>query len=76
MGLVMKKIFKTNIKCSACIEKVKPFLDVRYGTDFWTVDLMHPDRLLTIDSDLTDENTLLSGLQELGYQAIQAEEIK
>jgi hypothetical protein len=36
------KTFKTNIKCSACVEKVTPPLNATVGEGKWSVDLINP----------------------------------
>jgi copper chaperone len=62
--------FKTNIKCSGCVEKVRPYLDAALGENQWKVDLNHPMKTLTISSD-ADEAAAKKAMQEAGYRAIE-----
>lgn len=42
--------FKTNMKCSGCIDKVAPELNELVGKDQWNVNLQIPDKMLTVTS--------------------------
>jgi copper chaperone len=42
--------FKTNIKCSGCIATVTPFLDGNDNIEKWQVDLLSPERILTVET--------------------------
>ena len=64
--------FKTSIKCSACVAKVTPFLNEIAGIDNWEVDVINPDKLLSIESkDKIKAESIVSGLQNIGYRAQQ-----
>jgi copper chaperone len=58
--------FKTNIKCSACVAKVTPFLNEVAGENKWQVDLVDPARTLTVEN--TDEKIIVEALQKAGYK--------
>jgi copper chaperone CopZ len=60
--------FKTNIKCSACVEKVTPYLNEAVGEGNWKVDLTNPSRILTINEDVS-EIEVNEALQKAGYKA-------
>lgn len=63
----MEKIkFKTNIKCSACVAKVTPYLNEVAGENHWQVDLVDPARILTVDNQ--DEQKIVQALQKAGYK--------
>ncbi len=47
----MKFQFKTNINCSGCVEKVKPFLEGNKAIKKWEVDTAHKDKILKIETD-------------------------
>lgn len=48
----MKKFkFKTNLKCQNCVAKVKAQLDNAENIASWTIDLKHPDRILSVETD-------------------------
>jgi copper chaperone len=61
------KKFKTNIKCSACVEKVTPYLNEAAGESNWQVDLQDPARTLTVQ--ITDDQKVIEALQKAGYKA-------
>jgi copper chaperone len=60
--------FKTNIRCGGCIQKVKPYLDGLKEIKTWQVDLASPDRILTIDGEISAE-LVTKALAEAGYNA-------
>lgn len=63
----MKK-FKTNIKCDACIAKVTPLLNETVGEGNWKVDITTPSKILTIESDESEE-AINKSLVRKGYKA-------
>lgn len=62
--------FKTNIKCSGCIETVTPFLNKISTIEYWKVDTASADKTLTIQgaSPLNKEQ-IISALENAGYKA-------
>jgi copper chaperone len=64
----MENKFKTNIKCSACVAKVTPFLNEVAGENNWNVDLVSPARTLTVKSTVHEE-TVKDALRKAGYSA-------
>jgi len=62
-----KTTFKTNIKCSACVAKVTPYLNEVAGENHWQVDLVDPARTLTVDN--ADDQKIVEALQKAGYKA-------
>ncbi len=61
--------FKTNIKCSACVEKVTPYLNEVVGENKWQVNLVDPSRTLTVAE--VDEKKVIEALKRAGYKAEQ-----
>lgn len=61
--------FKTNIKCSGCIEKVTPGLNSLYGEAGWEVDLQSPDRILTVHASKVIIAEMQQKLAAVGYRA-------
>ncbi len=62
--------FKTNIKCSGCIEKTTPVLNKIAGENNWKVDTQSADKLLTIiTEEPVNTQVLIEGLKEKGYKA-------
>lgn len=58
--------FKTNVKCGGCVAAITPEMD-KLGTS-WSVDLSHPDRIMTVAGDVPKE-AVLSAMKTAGYQA-------
>jgi len=61
-----KTKFKTNIKCSACVAKVTPYLNEVAGENNWQVDLVDPSRTLTVQD--ADEKKITEALIKAGYK--------
>ncbi len=61
--------FKTNIKCEACVAKVKPHLDATEDIENWEVDLKDPERTLTVTLKSNATDNVLKALEKAGYQA-------
>lgn len=62
------KTFKTNIKCSGCIEKVTPYLNKTVGEGHWSVDVADPDKKLTVEASV-EGTVVIQALSEAGYRA-------
>lgn len=65
--------FKTNIKCSGCIARVTPELDKTPGVKKWSVDILTPDKILSVDYEGNEPDSIISAVEKAGYKA---EEIK
>lgn len=61
--------FKTNIKCSGCIAAVTPVLNELVGKDNWEVDLLSPEKVLTVSADGTKQEEIKKALEKTGYKA-------
>lgn len=61
------KVFKTNIKCAACVAKVTPNLNALVGEGGWSVALEDPARVLTVKGDV-DEQRVREALEQAGYR--------
>ena len=61
--------FKTNIKCDGCIAKVSPVLNADSGIEKWEVDLLHPDKILTVSGERISGDLIKSALKNVGYIA-------
>jgi copper chaperone len=62
----MKKQFKTNVKCGACVATITPEMD-KIAAGSWQVDLTHPDRILTVDSE-KGAAEIIHALESAGYK--------
>lgn len=60
--------FKTNIKCGGCIAAVTPFLTSENGIEKWEVDLVNPDRILSVETDKSAAE-VIDVVKKAGYQA-------
>lgn len=60
--------FKTNIKCAGCVATVTPGLNETAGEGKWEVDLTSPERVLTINSEVSEQQ-VKEALKKVGYQA-------
>ena len=61
-----KMQFKSTIKCSGCVANVTPHLHEVSGLEKWEVDLKSPDRILSVEGDLTEEQ-VREAVQKAGY---------
>lgn len=57
---------KTNVKCGACVATITPEMD-KLSAESWSVDLTHPDRILTVEGNL-EEEAVLHALEKSGYK--------
>ena len=58
---------KTNVKCSACVDKITPYLNETAGAGNWQVDLTDPTRILTVKADISDQK-VIEALKKAGYK--------
>lgn len=61
--------FKTNINCGGCIKAVTPFLNEAEGIQNWEVDTVNPDKILTVQADGADAETIQSIVADAGFEA-------
>lgn len=61
--------FKTNIHCSNCVSKVKPFLDKKKGILSWKVDTDHPDKILTVETVELSADDIIKTIKRTGFEA-------
>jgi copper chaperone len=63
----MKKIeLKTNVKCGACVAAITSEME-KLSAKSWSVDLTHPDRILTVEGNL-EEEAVVNALEKSGYR--------
>jgi copper chaperone CopZ len=66
----MEKLqFNTNIKCMGCVGAVTAELDAVAGPQQWEVDLVSPDRVLTVQGENLSPEGVVEALARAGYQA-------
>ena len=59
---------KSNIKCNGCIAKVGPELDALEGVKNWSVDLEDPSRIVSLEIEDIDVQTIKERVAKVGYQ--------
>ncbi|MDM1071079.1 cation transporter [Empedobacter brevis] len=61
--------FKTNINCSGCVSKVKPFLDELEGVASWEVDTENEDKVLSVIITQATDEEIIDTVEEVGFEA-------
>jgi len=59
--------FKTNINCGSCIKAVTPFLNELDNVELWKVDTDNPSKILSVQLDDTDVDSVLNAVRKAGY---------
>ena len=59
--------FKTNINCVGCLAKVSPFLNAEQNFDKWEVDTSIPEKILTVETDETNADRVISVVKSAGF---------
>ena len=66
----MEKIsLKTDLSCKHCVMKIEPVLKSQPGIVDYSIDLEHPDKLVTILSEGVDIKDVISKFSAVGYTA-------
>lgn len=66
----MDKIqFKTDLSCQHCVKTVEPILKNESGIKNYDINLEHPDKLVTIESEGADIDLVIGKFNEAGYRA-------
>jgi hypothetical protein len=61
--------FKTNIIDQDALHKITPFLDDPTGSFKWTIDISHPDKILTAQTNSRNPAEIIEILKSQGYWA-------
>ena len=61
--------FKTNIECANCLAKVTPFLNKKEGITSWKVDIDHPDKILTVETESLSADDIIKTIKRTGFEA-------
>lgn len=61
--------YKTNLRCAACEQSIKPHFDAAPGIKRWSVDLASPDKVLTVEGDAS-ESAVAALLDRAGYRLL------
>ncbi|MGE5521918.1 MAG: heavy-metal-associated domain-containing protein [Candidatus Dadabacteria bacterium] len=65
----MKYQFKTNINCSGCIATVTPYLNANNEIKRWEVDVVNPNKILTVETDHLTPEMVREIVKKAGYKA-------
>lgn len=60
--------FRTNLKCSGCVAKVKPALESIESLNHWNVDIESPDKVLTVEGEGVSGSEVINALKSAGYE--------
>jgi len=60
--------FKTTINCANCVHAVSPTLNEEKAIESWQVDTTNPDKILTVNTDLTPAQ-VVALVEEAGFEA-------
>ena len=64
-----KIILKTDLGCKHCVMKVEPVLKNQPGIVDYSINLEHPDSLVTIASENADIKDVIAKINAIGYTA-------
>lgn len=59
--------YRTSAKCNGCVSAIAGKLDEIMGPEDWNIDLTSPDRVLTVKSDVAEEE-IVSRVKGLGFK--------
>lgn len=61
--------FKTNIKCTGCVAKVTPFLNDEKGIEKWDVDILNPEKILSVETESINSDKIIEAIEKAGFKA-------
>jgi copper chaperone len=60
---------KTNIMCNSCIAKVTPSLNEKFGEANWSVNILTPKKVLTVNAENLEMSDVIDAVEKAGYKA-------
>jgi copper chaperone CopZ len=60
--------FKTNLKCSGCVQAITSGLESLNAIEDWNVDLENPDKVLEINAKEDISEEVIEKVTKAGYQ--------
>ncbi len=60
--------FKTTLKCSGCVDAIKPLFDKDSNINSWDVDLQTTPKILTVKGENITPEEIENLLQQSGYK--------
>jgi hypothetical protein len=61
---------KTNLRCEACVQSIRPLFDAEPGVTRWDADVSTPDKLLTVAGDGVSAARVGELLGQKGYAVV------
>jgi hypothetical protein len=61
---------KTDLRCGACVESIRPLFDAEPGVNSWTADVSTPDKLLTVEGNGISATRVGELLNAKGYRVV------
>jgi copper chaperone len=61
--------FKTNIKCTGCVAKITPFLNDEKGIEKWDVDILNPEKILSVETVNINSDKIIEAIEKAGFKA-------
>ena len=61
---------KTNLRCEACVQSIRPLFDAEPGLSRWDADVSTPDKLLTVEGDDVSAARVGELLARKGYAVV------
>lgn len=62
---------KTNLRCGACVESIRPLLDAAPGVARWSADVTSPEKVLTVEGDGVSPGRVDELLRQKGYRVLE-----
>lgn len=62
------KVFRTNLHCGSCIEKITPFLNAESGVENWKVDTDSEMKPLTVSGHHVDPSKIREAVKRAGFE--------
>lgn len=62
-------ILKTDLHCDSCVSKIEPVLNADTSISDYSINLDHPDRIITINSEELDVQDIISKISKVGFKA-------
>jgi hypothetical protein len=61
---------KTDLRCGACVESIRPLFDAEPGVKHWSADVSTPDKLLTVEGNDVSAKRVGELLNAKGYHIL------
>ena len=59
---------KTDLRCGACVESIRPLFDTAPGVSRWSADVVSPDKVLTVEGEGVSVEVVDGLLRQKGYR--------